>query len=138
MLRGSSARAHIYTPLALRGLRRLLVKVKDRTPKEKKASVVYSIPCTTCPAEYIGQTGRLLETRLSEHKAAVKHAKCDVSAVADHVWNHHHQMDFSNTSVLAQENNQHQHGLLESWFIRTRTTSNREVGSLLPVYSCLF
>ena len=119
-------------------LRRLLVKVKDHTPEEKKANVVYSIPCTTCPAEYIGQTGRLLETRLSEHKAAVKHAKCDVSAVADHVWNHHHQMDFSNTSVLAQENNQHQRCLLESWFIRTRTTINREVGSLLPMYSCLF
>ena len=119
-------------------LRKELVRVKDPTLPGKKANVVYKIPCSECPAVYIGQTGRLLETRIAEHKTAVKHARCDVSAVADHVWNKQHQMDFNEVSILAQEKNQQQRCYLESWFIQTNNTINREVGSLLPVYGCLF
>ena len=40
-----------------------------------------------------------------EHKAA---AKCNVSAVADHVWNKQHQMDFHQVSILTHEQNQQQ------------------------------
>ena len=76
-----------------------LVNVKDQIPPEKRANIVYSIPCKKCPAVCIGQTGRLLETRIREHKAAVKYAKCDVSAVADHIWNKQHQMDFHQVSI---------------------------------------
>ena len=47
---------------------------------------------------YVGQTSRLLETRLSEHKAAVKHARTDVSAVAEHVW----KLAIKETSRLPQ------------------------------------
>ena len=97
---------------------------------------MYSIPYRKCHAVYIGQIGRLLETRIREHKAAVKYAKCDVSAVADHVWNKHHEMDFPQVSILAQEQNQQQRCFLESWFIQTHTTINGEIGSLLPVYNC--
>ena len=57
-------------------LRQKLVHVKDPTPVLQMANV---IPCTTCFAVYIGQTGRLLKTQLDEHKTAVKHAKCDIS-----------------------------------------------------------
>ena len=48
-------------------LRKELVHVKDPTLPGKKANVVYKIPCSACPAVYIGQTGRLLETRIAEH-----------------------------------------------------------------------
>ena len=34
--------------------------------------VVYEIPCKDCPCVYIGETGRVLEKRLIEHKRAVK------------------------------------------------------------------
>ena len=100
--------------------------------------MVYRIPCATCPAVYIGQTGRLLSTRLDEHKAAVKHANCDTSAVAEHVWNCQHQIDFQWASVLACESNLHQRVTRESWFIRTSSTINRETGSLPLVYTALF
>ena len=46
-----------------------------------------------------------METHLSEHKAAAKHAKIDVSAVAEYVWKLGHQVDFHATSVLDHENN---------------------------------
>ena len=104
-----------------------------------KSGVVYSIPCTTCPAVYVGQTSRSLETRLKEHKAAVRHAKTEVSAVAEHVWKENHQMDFQQASILAQEPDTCQRCLLESWFIQTeKHMINREVGSLAPDYRSVF
>ena len=119
-------------------LRQLLVHVKDPTPTHQLSDVVYSIPCKSCPDVYIGQTSRSLKTRIDEHKTAVKHAKCDVSAVAEHVWMKKHDVDFQSVSVLAHECNLHKRLLLESWFIRKSSTYNREMGSLVPTYNCLF
>ena len=119
-------------------LRQLLVRPKDRIPSMQNSGVVYSIPCSACPGVYIGQTGRLLGTRLTEHKAAVKFARTDVSAVAEHVWHHNHQMDFQSTTVLAREDNSQRRSLLESWFIQKHDCMNREVGILPPVYRSLF
>ena len=113
-----------------------LVRVKDPTPSEKKFNVVYKIPCSVCLSVYIGQTGRLLETRVAEHKAAVKHAKCNKWAVAEHVWKEEHQMNFQGVSILAQEGNRRR-CFMESWFIQTHNTMNHGIGSLLPMYSCL-
>ena len=120
-------------------LRQQLVHPKDPVPSSMKSGVVYSISCTTCPAVYVGQTSRSLETRLKEHKAAVRHAKTEVLAVAEHVWKENHQMDFQQASILAQEPDTCQRCLLESWFIQTeKHTINREVGSLAPDYRSVF
>ena len=81
-------------------------------------NVVYCIPCKTCSKVYVGQTSRLLATHLSEHKAAVKQAKIDVSAVAEHVWKLGHQVDFQSTSILDHKNNQFRRCALESWLIQ--------------------
>ena len=49
-----------------------LVKVKQAIPNSKKKGVIYEAPCKDCPCVYIGETGRTLEKRLTEHKTAVK------------------------------------------------------------------
>ena len=98
-------------------LRRQLVRVKDPTPTLHTSNVVYSIPCKTCSSVYIGQTGRLLKTRVDEHKTAVKYARTEESVVAEHVWVHNHQVDFQSVSILARESNLHRRLALESWFI---------------------
>ena len=126
----------VFKPYAT--LRQQLVQPKDPIPTMRKSNVVYSIPCTTCPAVYIGQTSRCLETRLKEHKTAVKYARTEISAVAEHIWVKQHQMDFQQTSILAQESNLHQRCSLESWYIQKQCTVNRELGSLLSMYSSLF
>ena len=84
------------------------------------------IPCRTFSSVYVGQTSRLLKTRIDEHKAAVKYGKSDVSAVAEHVWADKHNVDFQSVSVLAWEPDIHQRLSLESWYIRTLKTFNRE------------
>ena len=85
---------------------------------------------------YVGQTGRLLKTRIDEYKAAVKYGKSDVSAVAEHVWVDKHDVDLQSVSILPWEPDIHRRLSLESWYIRT--SFNREKGVLDTKYNCLF
>ena len=48
-----------------------LVHTKQPQPALKKNGVVYQVPCAVCNCVYIGETGRTLEKRLSEHREAV-------------------------------------------------------------------
>ena len=118
-------------------LRKILVSPKDSIPVEKKANVVYQIPCTSCSEVYIGQTSRTLGTRLREHKVSVERGDTQISAVAEHVWEKHHQIDWKNCSVLTREGNLSQRCYLESWFIQNNHTMNRESGTLPTIYCSL-
>ena len=69
----SEAVRRILTPLGVRvsfrpnvTLRHLLVRPKDRIPENETTGVVYQVPCASCPATYVGQTGRRLDQRLRE------------------------------------------------------------------------
>ena len=93
----SEAVRSVLTPLGLRvsfrpntTLKQLLVRPKDQTPTEELAGVVYQVPCASCPASYVGQTGRCLGKRMKEHRKAVESGDCANSALAEHVWSHHH------------------------------------------------
>ena len=45
---------------------RVLYSVKDKLPEEKSWNVVYTVKCTTCSEEYIGETE---STRSKEERA---------------------------------------------------------------------
>ena len=63
----------IRTTFKSRGaLREAMVRTKELHPAWKKKGMVYQVPCTECDCAYIGETKRLLEKRLSEHRGAVK------------------------------------------------------------------
>ena len=49
-------------------LRQLLTNVKDKDEPNNRQGAVYKIKCSDCQASYIGETGRNLNTRLTEHK----------------------------------------------------------------------
>ena len=68
-----------------------LMWVKDTDPLEKLAGVVYQLPCSECESSYIGETKRPLETRLREHKAAIKRGEVQTSAVTERMWTNQHQ-----------------------------------------------
>ncbi len=63
---------------------------KDRTKNVlERSSVVYSIRCKTCNAEYIGKTSRILALRVDEHRtqtssACVTHVKSNPSHTIDY------------------------------------------------------
>ena len=49
-------------------LRQLLTNVKDKDEPSDRRGAVYKIKCCDCQATYIGETGRNLNVRLTEHK----------------------------------------------------------------------
>ena len=67
------------------------------------AGVVYKIPCS-CGKEYIGETKRMLETRLKEHKAATRRGETEKSAVAEHAWKEDHPPLWDEVEILAHAN----------------------------------
>ena len=118
-------------------LRHLLVKPKDPLPPNLINGVIYRVPCKQCDKVYVGQTGRSLECRLKEHKRAVKCGNVDASAMAEHVWNEGHQVDWEAAGVLDTCIYLYPRCLLESWHIHKHHTINRERGALPSVYCSL-
>lgn len=69
--------------------------LKDPTPPSKLSGIYRAIcRAPSCNAAYVGQTGRTLQQRISEHRAAYGRAKNQDSAIANHCLTARH--DFSN------------------------------------------
>ena len=73
-------------------LREALVHTKQPQSALKKKGVVYQVPCADCDSVYIGETGRTLEKRLSEHRGAVKRNDLK-NGIAVHAWKTQHRVD---------------------------------------------
>ena len=82
-----------------RTLRQSLV-LKDRTPPEKKAEVVYRILRGTCGKAHIGQTGQTLNQLLKEHKRALTSGNIAQSAIAEHAMEAMHVIDWKEAQVV--------------------------------------
>ena len=102
-------------------LRRLLTNVKDKDKPEDRQGAVYKIKCCDCQASYIGETGRNLSTRLTEHKRATKNGD-----VNNHIAEHHlktkHQIDWDSATCITYSTDYYQRLTLESWFTNLEQT----------------
>ena len=61
---------------------------------EDRPGAVYKIHCSDCQATYIGETGRNLTTRLTEHKRATKKGDLN-NNIAEHHLKTSHANDYS-------------------------------------------
>ena len=96
---------------------------------------MYEVPCADCECVYIGETGRTLEKRLSEHKGAVK--RHDVkNGIAVHAWNEQHRVDWEAAKVKQVETNYSKRRTAEAIHIHQQwKTSNLDCGRILsPVW----
>ncbi|BHF79985.1 Dynein light chain Tctex-type [Sparganum proliferum] len=66
-------------------------------------------------SNYVGETGRLLRTRIAEHAAAVRRGDAN-SQVAAHSTGPGHIFKFQEAEILARGDNRVSRELLESWF----------------------
>ena len=123
-------------------LRRLLVSPKDKNdPREG----VYMIDCKSCDQKYIGETKRLLKTRVKEHREEVERldtgriftrgASQEVkdtlhkSAITDHVMQLNHVMDWDSAKLVEKEADWTVRGIKEAINIRkTPSNMNRDQG----------
>ena len=104
----------------------------------KQSGTVYELSCLHYDPLYIGETGRKLEKRLSEHKFRAAGSK---SAVNEHVTrsNNIHQIDWDNVKVLEKEPKDFPRKVLEGIHIRKKGPNlNRDKGlDLDPVWDNL-
>ena len=102
-------------------LRRLLTDVKDKDKTEDRQGPVYKIKCCECQASYIGETGRNLSTRLTEHKRATRNGD-----VNNHIAEHHlqtkHQIDCDCATRITYSTDYYERLTLESWFTNLEQT----------------
>ena len=73
-------------------LKQLICNMKDKS-KDFEQSGIYSVPCTDCNFNYIGQTRRSIQTRVNEHLQLAKNKKPDKSGVADHAIEFSHKIN---------------------------------------------
>ena len=111
-----------------------------REPKSDQIGV-YKLPCNNCPSMYIGETGRSLSIRMSEHMRDVRNEK-ETSGVYIHTkLNPSHECNPSNATIIYKEERQQHRKFKESLLI-SRTSNyncNLEAGQFInPIWSAIF
>jgi len=102
-------------------LRHLLTNVKDGEEANNRQGAVYKIQCSDSQASYIGETGRNLNTRLTEHKRATRSGDAN-----NHIALHHqltnHNIDWDTAQCLTYSTNYFQRLTLECWYTNFEQT----------------
>ena len=90
--------------------------------------MVHEVPCLDCNSKYIGETGRNLQRRLIEHKAAVRKGNRK-NGIAVHLQDNDHRVDWEAARVIGQEPHYWRRRILEALHIsRCERTSNLDCG----------
>ena len=124
-VRDLNIRAVFKTTLTLR---RYLTKVKTPTDPNNTKGVVYMIPCE-CGRVYVGETGRTLKQRITEHKRAVKNADSN-NGLAVHVAGTGHTIHWDEAEVVCREEQWTKRKIKESLTIKARANNlNLDTGA---------
>ena len=89
----------------------------DRSSELKKKEVVYRVLCQDCDGAYIGETGRSLQKRLTEHKYAVR-TNDRKNDIAVHAWDMDFQPDWEAAEVVEYEPHYWKRRVLEAIWIQ--------------------
>ena len=112
-------------------LRTLLTRVKDSREVLETTGIVYQIPCGECNAQYIGETGRELGTRVEEHQRAIRNRQ-QSSHLYRHIQETQHAIDWPNTKVLGFQNSLYPRRIVEACYsVNNINAINRSID--LPV-----
>jgi len=95
-----------------------------------RPNVVYkinnSINCQDCDASYVGQTKRILNTRISEHRNHIRKSSPQASVITDHRLEFNHEFDWDNAELLDEEINYNKRLISEIINKKTKTRSKFE------------
>ena len=112
-------------------VRKCLCSNKLSNNRGDDKSGVYVIQCSNCNLSYVGETGRLLSTRLEEHRKAVSDNDRN-SAIAKHCWEVNHRMNFKDSRLVYKNSNIKQRRVVEGVLIDSIPTlpGNKSFSSL--------
>lgn len=121
----------------LKIINELYSTLKDPTQKGKMSNIVYKIPCRDCDQCYIGQSSRPLHSRIISHRSDCR-TKSTACALASHVINNKHEMNYEDSSILDIETNYTKRTFLEMVHINSNNnTMNRrsDINNLSIIYN---
>ena len=98
--------------------------VRKRFQEPLTLGCVYNICCSDCDFTYVGETGRTVEERVSEHRRAVKNFE-ERSELAMHVAETGHGVDWAGVSVIDRERDYFKRGFKEAWWTSVFRGGNR-------------
>ncbi|BHF74026.1 hypothetical protein SprV_0401711000 [Sparganum proliferum] len=78
------------------------MRPKAPLSRGETANVVYRVQCSSCQANYVGETGKRLQTRMSDHAKAVRRMD-QLSLVAEHCAASGHTFDFQDAEILGRD-----------------------------------
>ena len=122
-------------------------KPKDKRDVLHTAECVYEIPCLNCDKSYIGETARIFDKRLNEHKGEAEKASAkpftraqrtasvtgeqNKSALTDHVAEENHAIGWKSAKIRDREPNKRKRLIKELIWIRKKggQTLNRDLGN---------
>ncbi len=113
---------------------------KEKILPMNQSNIVYRINCMQCDKSYIGETGRSLKTRLSEHVRATKYKDSNY-ATFSHSLETGHSMDFENVEVVDKGKSYNHRLHLEAAYIATNKQGlNNNIGKREPksIWKILF
>ena len=116
----------------------IVMRVKQKTPMEKKRNVVYEVPCHDCQFTNIGETRRTVKKRITEHKYAVKIGD-PKNGIAVHAQKSQHSLDWEGAKVQATATGYWNRRTMEAIHIRKKGKAlNLDCGlHLSPVWNPL-
>ena len=88
----------------------------NNSPKQNYGCI-YTIPCNGCDMRYLGQTGKILDCRIKQHKYAVRTGQIS-NALFIHMNNNNHIIDWKSSSEIVICNNIIKRNIIESAFIK--------------------
>ena len=96
---------------------------KDVSNRLEKSGVVYKLICKRCEVTYMGQTGRLLNTRVEEYKKNLGR-KCNYhNVLSDHGKEYaDHDFDWNNVEISHSECNKGKREFMEMLYIKREGT----------------
>ena len=101
--------------------RQLITNVKDKDEPNDRQGAVYKIKCCDCQATYIGETGRNLNKRLTEHKRAFRNGDLN-NNITEHHLKTNHRIDWDSAECVIYSTDYYQRLTLESWFTNLEQT----------------
>ena len=105
----------------------LYTKLKQLTPIDLSSNLIYKIPCLNCDRCYVGQTKQYLKKRIYQHQydcRPINASKKEITALANHHFNEHHNFDFSHVTILDKESHYSKRNISEMVHITLNKTVN--------------
>ncbi|BHF67989.1 hypothetical protein SprV_0301101800 [Sparganum proliferum] len=115
-------------------IRRQVMRPEDPIPTQDMSAIVYRRQCSCGMCNYVGETGRRLQTRMHEHKLAVRRLD-PKSDVATHAAQMGHVFDFDAVEIVGRGDDHTARQVQEAW-MSTDCSVNRHI-NLPPPYLVL-